>query len=162
MATNDVAVMTRPTQLLSAPPPRTQSGGAGQRGTWGISVRSSAPPGRQGAIREELPLRPLSDPVGTGGVAEMFPPGQRGAQQTQGLPRARGALQDSVHFLRGEESWGSGVRCGGPPSPPETSPAGGQSPERRGALHGTSPALQPKAVANAALFSDQFAECSAA
>lgn len=116
-------------------------------------------------IWEELPLRPLSDPAGRDGVAEMFSPGQRGAQQTQGLPRARRALQDSVNFLGGgwEQGRGeSGVRCSRPSSPSETSPSGGKSPESRGPLHRTTSALQPKAVADSALFSEHFAECFAA
>lgn len=35
---------------------------------------------------------------------EVLPPGQRGAEEAQGLPRARGALQDAVHFLNGVRS----------------------------------------------------------
>lgn len=52
-------------------------------------------------IKDELPGRPLSNPAGRNGVAEVLPPGQHAAEQAQRLPRAGGALQDAVDFLNG-------------------------------------------------------------
>lgn len=94
-----------------APAPTTPLLMEGREGltgvTWGISFGSSIPPGRQGAMEEELPLRPLSNLMGRDGVTEVLPPGQCGAQQAQGLPRARGALQDAIHLLNGVGAgWG--------------------------------------------------------
>lgn len=60
------------------------------------------PPGR-GALREKLPLGSLGHLASSKGVPQVLPPGQGGAQQAEGLPRARGALQDAVHFLDGDE-----------------------------------------------------------
>lgn len=50
-------------------------------------------------IDKKLPVSPLGDLAGGDGVAEVLPPGQRGAEEAQCLPRARGALQDAIHFL---------------------------------------------------------------
>lgn len=56
----------------------------------------------------------LSNLAGRDGITEVLPPGERGAQEAQRLPRACGALQDAIYFLSGVRNkvvgkWGRGT-----------------------------------------------------
>lgn len=53
---------------------------------------------------------PLSDLLGRDGITKVLPPGQCGAEEAKGLPRARGALQDAVHFLNGVKNRAMGTQ----------------------------------------------------
>lgn len=69
--------------------------------TWCIAICGWAAPGGHGPIGEQLCTpHPLCDLAGGDGVLEVLPPCQGGTQQTQGLARARRALQHPIRLLQ--------------------------------------------------------------
>lgn len=71
-----------------------------RRLTASFSVGGGRAPGGQGRVGEHLvSLQPVGYLPSGDGVLKVLPPGQRGAQQTQRLPRTCRTFQDAVLLL---------------------------------------------------------------